>query len=54
MLAAMARLRPARPPTGTRPRPNDLRRIEPDLTQLAIGLILVAIAVVGLVYTFSA
>jgi hypothetical protein len=54
MLRAMARLRPARPTTSTRTRLNDLRRAEPDLTQLVIGLILVVIAVIGLVYTFSA
>jgi hypothetical protein len=52
--AAMARLRQARPSVGARQRMVDYRRIEADPTQLAIGVILVVIALVGLVYTFSA
>jgi hypothetical protein len=32
---------------------RDFRRMEPDVTQLAIGVVFVVIAVVGLVYTFS-
>ena len=54
MLTAMARLRQARPSVGARQRTFDYRRIEADPTQLAIGVILVVIALVGLVYTFSA
>jgi hypothetical protein len=50
----MARLRQARPSVGTRQGMLDYRRIEADPTQLAIGVILVVIALVGLVYTFSA
>ena len=50
----MARLRQARPPLSTRARGFDLRGAETDATQLAIGVILVVIALVGLVYTFSA
>jgi hypothetical protein len=50
----MARLRQARSSVGARQRMVDYRRIEADPTQLAIGVILVVIALVGLVYTFSA